>query len=214
MLISPRFDAQIDAATRPFKLGIFGGTFDPVHVGHLYIAECAREQFDLDGVLFIPTGKPAYKINTVSNAEDRYAMLLAGIAGNEHFDVSRIEMDRTGTTFTIDTLTLLKGRYGDRAELFFIVGSDTAADIAQWKRADEIKGMVTFLCAGRKISEDMRLAMLHNNKGFDLRFIDSLLIDVSSGQLRELVRGRRSIRYLVTDAVCAYISEQGLYRGQ
>ena len=213
--ISLRFDSLIDAAEKPFRLGLFGGTFDPIHIGHLHIAEMAREQFALDGVLFIPTGKPVRKIKAgFSNAQDRHAMVLGAIAGNEYFDVSRIEIDRKGTTYTIDTLRVLKDRYGDRAELFFIAGTDTAADISTWKDAAEIGRLVVVLCARRATSQDAEPALLQGESDLDIRLIDSALIDISSRELRDWVKRGRSIHYLVPSATRAYIKEQGLYRGQ
>lgn len=211
--LSPRFDPRILKSDHPFRLGIFGGTFDPVHIGHLHIAQRALEQFALDGVLFIPTGRPAWKINTVSPVEDRYAMLKAAVEGNEHFDVSRLEIDREGITYTIDTLRTLKERYQDKAELFFIVGADTAAEIATWKDADEIRTLVTFLCARRTNSKDTVHDMLHNDRGFEIRFIESSLIDISSRELREWIRVGRSIHYLVPEVIYSFISERGLYKG-
>jgi nicotinate-nucleotide adenylyltransferase len=228
--ISPRFDALIDARGavgtsgasststadgEPFRLGLFGGTFDPVHVGHLHIAECAREQFTLDGVLFIPTGRPVRKLaDGFSAAEDRHAMLRAAIAGNARFDVSRIEVERGGATYTIDTLRILKERYGRRATLFFIVGEDAAADLSTWKDAAEIARLVTVLRAKRPISAATEPPLVHNGIRFTIRDIDSRPIDVSSRQMREWVGQGRSIQYLVPDAACAYIKEQGLYRGR
>ncbi|MDR0350314.1 MAG: nicotinate-nucleotide adenylyltransferase [Coriobacteriales bacterium] len=214
LLISSRFDALIDAACTPFRLGLFGGTFDPVHIGHLHIAECAREQFALDGVLFIPTGQPVRKIATgFSGSEDRYAMLRAAVAGNACFDVSRIEIDRIGATYTIDTLRVIHERYGDKAQLFFITGADATADISTWKNAEEIAALTTILSAKRAIPRDAELTLLHNENSFDIRPIASCLLDVSSQGLRERVGQGHSIRYLVPDAVYAYIREQGLYQG-
>ena len=214
-LISQRFDPQIDAAraTRPFRLGLLGGTFDPLHIGHLHIAERALEQYSLDGILFIPTGAPAHKTQTcVSDAEERYAMLHEALADNSSFDASRIEIERGGTTYTIDTLRILKERYGDRAELFFIVGADMAADMKTWKNSEEVAGLITVLCARRLISDEEERALVQNNLKFDIRFIDSSLIDISSRELREWVRTGKSIRYLVPDTVYAYIIRHGLYR--
>jgi nicotinate-nucleotide adenylyltransferase len=217
-VISPRFDTLIDNAEyetdRPFRLGLFGGTFDPVHIGHLHIAERAREHYALDGVLFIPTGRPARKLaEGFSAAEDRHAMLVAATADNEHFDVSRLEIERCGVTYTIDTLHLIKERYGDRASLFFITGDDAAADIATWKNAEEIATLATVLSAKRAIPGDIERSLLHNVSHFHIESIDSCPIDVSSRELRAWVRQGRSIRYLVPDATYSYIREQRLYQG-
>ena len=200
-------------ATQPFRLGLFGGTFDPLHIGHLHIAERALEQFKLDGILFIPTGAPAHKLQTyVSDAEERYTMLHAALVDNHSFDVSRIEIEREGTTYTIDTLRILKERYGGKAELYFIAGADMAADMKTWKNSEEVAGLITVLCARRLITNEEEQILLQNNREFNIRFIDSSLIDVSSRELREWVRTDQSIRYLVPDTVYAYIIEHGLYR--
>jgi nicotinate-nucleotide adenylyltransferase len=230
MIISSRFDALIDAAgtpgtvstadaagtadAQPFRLGLFGGTFDPVHLGHLHIAECAREQFALDGVLFIPTGQPVRKLGAgFSAADDRHAMLKAAVAGNACFDVSRIEIERAGATYTIDTLRAIKERYGEKAALFFIVGFDAAFDMSTWKDAAEIAGLVTVLSAKRALPQDTEPSLLDNGSRFDIRLIDSCIIGVSSRELREWVKTGRSIHYLVPDATYSYIREQRLYRG-
>jgi nicotinate-nucleotide adenylyltransferase len=215
-IISPRFDPLIDAAREPFRLGIFGGTFDPVHVGHLHVAECAREQFALDGVLFVPTGQPVRKQEReLTPADDRFAMLKAAVAGNEQFDVSRIETDRAGTTYTIDTLRALRARYGERATLFFITGSDASSDMGTWKNANEISKLVTVLSARRvgfvNVGEAASKPAPKRIEPFDIRTIDSALIDVSSRQLREWVSEGRSIHYLVPSVTCSYIREQKLY---
>ncbi|MDR0347588.1 MAG: nicotinate-nucleotide adenylyltransferase [Coriobacteriales bacterium] len=212
-VISSRFDALIDKGGQPFRLGLFGGTFDPVHIGHLHVAQRAWEQFSLDGVLFVPTGKPVRKLGfKLSAAEDRYTMLKAAIAGNERFDVSRIEIERAGVTYTIDTLRVLKERFGEKLRLFFIVGSDAQLDIVTWKEADEIATLVTVLSAQRKISQDSAPLLPHNGNSFDIRHIDSCPLDVSSHELREWVRQGHSIQYLVPDVVYAYIKEQRLYQ--
>ena len=215
-VVSPAFDSQIDAAQVPFRLGLFGGTFDPVHVGHLHIAERAYEQFKLNGVLFIPAGIPAHKDQTeISGASHRYAMLLKAIKGNGHFDVSQIEIQRSGITYTIDTLHIIKERFQNHAELFFIVGADTAVEIGTWKDANEVTKLVTVLSARRTITpaQGQGSAPLQASCALDLCPIDSALVDISSRELRESVKAGKSIRYLVPDEVCTYIQEQGLYRG-
>jgi nicotinate-nucleotide adenylyltransferase len=213
-IVSPRFDALIAAADPPFRLGLFGGTFDPAHVGHLHVAERAREQFELNGVLFIPTGQPIRKLGArLSAADDRYAMLKAAVTGNEYFDVSRIEIERAGVTYTIDTLRALKARYGDHVQFFFIAGADAACDMSTWKDAEEIATLATVLSAKRTIPKDSGRTLLHNGSCFDIQYIDSCLIDVSSSELRAWVKQGRSIRHLVPDATYAYIKEQRLYQG-
>ena len=219
--ISPRFDAAIRAATaqQPFRLGLLGGTFDPVHIAHLHIAEQAYEQYSLGGVLLIPTGEPVWKLDGErSEAERRYAMAAAAVAGNQRFDISHIELERKGPTYTIDTLRAIKQRYADSLQLFFIVGADCAADIGNWKGAAEIAGLATILAAQRSApqqSGDLRAGMPNlpdNGRIFDVRQIDSTPMGLSSRMLRQWVAQGRSIRYLVPEAVLNYIEDTGLYR--
>ncbi|MCL1847685.1 MAG: nicotinate-nucleotide adenylyltransferase [Coriobacteriia bacterium] len=223
-VISQRFDPLIDAAVTPFRLGVFGGTFDPVHIGHLHIAERAREQFALDGILFIPSGIPPWKDRSeVSSAKDRHAMLLVAVAGNQQFDVSRLEMQREGVSYTIDTLRAIKQRYEDRVELFLIVGADVVADINSWKEAKEVAALVTLICARREIvkgsetvgvNKEEELIQLAADGGFTLCWIDSALVGISSSELRQWIAEGRSVHYLIPDATCSYIREQGLYQRQ
>jgi nicotinate-nucleotide adenylyltransferase len=215
--ISARFDDAIDARTgtdEPFRLGIFGGTFDPVHIGHMNIAERALEQFGLDGVLFIPTGRPVRKaLLRVSSTEDRCTMLEKALADNDRFDLSRIEVDREGATYTIDTLHALKERYGDKARFFFIVGADSAVDLPTWYKADEIAQLTEVLSAPRTIPETGSAAMVHTvTNGFVVHEIQAPSIDVASSELRAWAQQGRSLRYLVPDAVLDHIVRQGLYR--
>lgn len=225
--ISPRFDGAIRAATAraPFRLGILGGTFDPIHNAHLHIAERAYEQYSLDGVLVLPTGEPFWKPgNALTAAELRYAMVAAAIGDNSRFDISRMELDRGGPTYTIDSLRSINQAYGDRLQLFFIVGADCATDISNWKGAAEIAGLTTILAAKRafqqqsdgSLPDDVSLSgddrVTDNGMIFDIRQIDSAPMDMSSRMLRQWVRQGRSIRYLVPEAVFDFILNAGLYR--
>lgn len=215
--ISARFDPEIDAlpaGSKPFRLGLLGGTFDPVHIGHMNIAERALEQFKLDGVLFIPTGRPIRKALAQLSAGDiRCSLLKLAIASNPRFDLSHIELDRKGATYTIDTLRALKERYGDRVQLFFITGADSTVDLPTWKDADKIAQLVEVLSAPRTIAAAETPAMLHTDQSnFIIHEIQAPLIDVASSELRAWVRQGRSLRYLVPDVVCDYIEQQRLYR--
>ena len=127
---------------REYRLGIMGGTFDPVHYGHLVTAEQAREALDLDLVLFMPAGSPAFKDDeVVTSAEDRYAMTVLATAANADFIASRFEIDRDGTTYTADTLRALRACYPDNVKLFFITGADAILDIVTWHDAESIAGL-------------------------------------------------------------------------
>ncbi|MDR2196620.1 MAG: nicotinate-nucleotide adenylyltransferase [Coriobacteriales bacterium] len=194
------------------RLGIIGGTFDPVHLGHLHIAEQAYAQYGLDRVLFMPTGIPAWKQGRATTpAEDRFAMLAAAIAENPHFEPSRMEIDRPGITYTIDTLRALKTLYGDEVELFFILGADTARDLDGWKDAAEIARMATILVADRPQTEPAWGALATT---FVMQAIDTIPLSISASELRALAQAGRSLRYLVPEPVYAYILERGLYRAE
>jgi len=217
--ISPRFDARIAACTaaapsnRQFRLGLLGGTFDPVHIGHLILAQTAYEQFALDGVLFVPTGRPVRKLDTLStDAEARYAMIQRAIAGDERFDVSRIEIDRPGATYTIDTLRAMCALYGGGAQVFLIAGADAMVDLKTWKDADEIASSVIVLGAHRAGTKREAFTRGLEDGSFDIRLLAMPQLPVSSQEIRERVRGGRSVRYLVVDDVRAYIEDHHLYQ--
>ena len=197
------------------RLGIMGGTFDPIHFGHLVTAEEALVQFNLDRVVFMPTGNPAFKGGqVVSSAEDRYLMAVIATAANPDFDVSRMEVDRPGLTYTVDTLLGLRDEYGPAAELFFVTGADAVWDIVGWKDAEQIAGLATFIAATRPgyDLEAARAAHEAQATGFRIEYIEVPALAVSSTDLRARVAQRRAIRYLTPEAVGAYIEKHGLYR--
>lgn len=197
------------------RLGIMGGTFDPIHFGHLVTAEEALVQFNLDRVLFMPTGHPVLKAEQrLTSAEDRYLMTVIATAANPDFDVSRLEVDRPGLTYTIDTLTALRDEYGPAAELFFITGADAVWDIVGWKDAESIAGLATFIAATRP-GYDLAAARTSHERqatGFRIESIEVPALAISSTDLRARVAQRRAIRYLTPEAVGAYIEKRGLYR--
>ena len=135
---------------RTYRLGIMGGTFDPIHYGHLVTAEQAREALGLDLVLFMPAGSPAFKLDQeVSSPEDRYAMTVLATAANEAFYTSRLEIDREGVTYTVDTLTYLREQYPSNVHLYFITGADAILDIVSWRDAGQIAELATLIAATR-----------------------------------------------------------------
>ena len=132
------------------KIGIMGGTFDPVHYGHLVTAEGARCEFGLDQVLFLPSGIPPHKTKKrVSSAEHRYMMTVLATLSNPHFEVSRIDIDRKGISYTIDTLQILREQYGPKVELYFITGADAIFEIMSWKDSDQLLKIAHFIAATR-----------------------------------------------------------------
>jgi len=187
------------------KIGILGGTFNPVHIGHLILAEEAREKLGLDKIIFIPTALPPHKDNlNIAPAVDRLKMLKLAIKGNKYFTVSDVEIKRQGRSYTIDTLKELKRKHS-QDELYFIIGSDLLKYLNEWKDLNEIIKMVKFVAATRP--------------GFPLEeippYIKTLAIravDVSGFEVRQCVAGNKSFGYLVTDRVFDYIKKRKLYR--
>jgi nicotinate-nucleotide adenylyltransferase len=190
-----------------------GGTFDPIHYAHLFIAEEARERFGLDKVLFVPAGQPPHKTNhPVSDAEHRYAMTLLSTASNPFFEVSRIEIDRSGPSYSVDTIRTLKAEHGQDIEIYFIVGSDEALDLPNWHEAESLPQLVRFIAVPRP---GFRLDDLETKLPAPLFSVVDLLpltpMDISSTEIRARVAVGKSIRYMVTEGVEAYIYKHNLY---
>jgi nicotinate-nucleotide adenylyltransferase len=187
-----------------------GGTFDPIHHGHLVAAEEVRYALGLERVIFIPAGQPWQKgEGDVTPAGKRYEMTKLATDANPSFEVSRIELDREGPTFTIDTLREIGSEVGD-AQLFFITGADATHDILTWKDPDEVLGLATFVAVTRPGHDLGELDDLRVRARVVVIEIPALAI--SSTDIRRRVAEGRPIRYLVPDPVARYISDQGLYR--
>ena len=180
------------------RLGVMGGTFDPIHHGHLVAASEVGHFLDLDEVIFVPTGQPWQKNGRqVSPAEDRYLMTVIATASNPRFSVSRVDIDRPGETYTIDTLRDLRAERGPDAELYFITGADALAKMISWRDTDELFELATFVGCTRP--------------GHRLT-IESPALAISSTECRERVRAGQPIWYLVPDGIVQYISKRHLYR--
>ena len=185
-----------------------GGTFDPVHHGHLVAASEVQARFELDEVIFVPTGQPWQKTDRkVSAAEDRYLMTVIATASNPRFSVSRVDIDRGGTTFTIDTLNDLHAAYPE-AELFFITGADALEQILSWRQAEELFSLSHFVGVTRP---GYRLDDAHVPIG-SVSLIDVPAMAISSTACRERVATGLPVWYLVPDGVVQYISKRDLYR--
>lgn len=196
------------SSKRARRLGIMGGSFDPIHIGHLVCAEEARWQFDLDEVLFIPAGQPWQK-RDVSPAEDRFTLTVLATAGNKHFAVSRAEIDRVGPTYTLDTLRTLRSFYGSGADFFFITGADAVLEILTWKDPEAVLAQAHLIAASRPDYDLDRLDLARFRGRVNVIQIPALAI--SSTDIRRRVAGGRPIRYLVPEQVADYIEERGLY---
>jgi nicotinate-nucleotide adenylyltransferase len=194
------------------RLGVMGGTFDPIHYGHLVTAEEALVQFGLDAVVFVPTGRPWMKQDrTVSSAEDRYLMTVIATASNPKFEVSRIEVDREGPTYTVDTLRALAAEHPD-AELTFITGADAMLEILEWKDPEEVLSLAHFIAATRPGYDLTRFESQAPARTANVSLMSIPALAISSTDIRERIREGRPIRYLVPEGVKSYVEKAGLYR--
>ncbi len=199
------------------NIGLMGGTFDPVHHGHLFAAEAAREAFMLNKVLFLPTGSPPHKRDRdISAAAHRIKMLELAIARNPYFEVCSVETDRVGMTYTVDTLEQLT-RESPLANFYFIIGADTLMEIGGWKSFHEVAVLCRFIVIHRPgilpaaaLKEAERLKVDVQAR---IEFLESLHLQISSMDIRNRVLEERSIRYIVPEAVLSYIQAFHLYRG-
>jgi nicotinate-nucleotide adenylyltransferase len=199
--------------SRPNRLGVMGGTFDPVHVGHLVTAEEALWQFGLDQVVFVPTGQPWMKADReVSPAEHRYLMTVIATSGNPRFAVSRLEVDRQGPTYTADTLQQLRREAENKVELFFITGADAMLEILQWKEHEEVLSLAHFIAATRPGYDLARFERAAPSSYPDVSIMHIPALSISSTDIRRRVAEGEPIRYLVTEGVDTYIRKTGLYR--
>jgi nicotinate-nucleotide adenylyltransferase len=193
-------------------IGVMGGTFDPIHQGHLVAAEEARWQFDLDQVVFVPTGQPWQKPVGVSPAEDRYRMTELATASNPGFTVSRLEVDHPGPTYTVDTLRRLRAAQPDGARLFFIIGADAMLQILTWKEPDQVLALAELIAATRPGFDLDRLVSQVPGAAGRVHRMDIPALAISSSDLRARVARGIPIRYLVPDEVARYIHDHALYR--
>lgn len=196
------------------RLGIMGGTFDPIHHGHLVTAEEALWQFHLDEVVFVPTGQPWMKADRddVAPAEHRYLMTVVATAGNPRFTVSRVDVERAGPTYTVDTLEAIRTERRDHAELFFITGADAVLEIFRWKDPDELLERVHFIAATRPGYDIARFERDAPTRHPHISVMDIPALAISSSDIRRRVQEAEPIRYLVPEAVHQYIAKFGLYR--
>ena len=207
------------ASVAPGSLGILGGTFDPIHIAHLAVAEEARESLALDRVLFIPAGQPPHKPGqAVSSGEERLAMIELAIAGNPAFAASRVELDRDGPSYTVDTRDALREERvtaGLSPDLVFIVSAEAFAAFGTWREPKRVLELATIAVAPRDGFPDAtREAVVREFPDHADRvvFLDGPRLRLSASDLRERAAAGRSLRYLVPDAVAAHIEDHALYR--
>ncbi len=187
------------------RIGILGGTFNPIHIGHLILGEEALWKLNLDKVIFVPVYLPVHKEEEVIlDAQHRLKMALLATEGNPKFEVSKIEIDSKQKSYSVDTLKEFRKQYGPGAELFFITGSDSLKELVSWKKIDEIFKLSRFIVAERpgfpieKIPDEIQTVIITE-------------IEVSSSEVRKRLKEKKSIRYLVPDKVREYIENNRLY---
>ncbi|MGM0445106.1 MAG: nicotinate-nucleotide adenylyltransferase [Bacillota bacterium] len=196
------------------KFAIIGGTFNPVHIGHLIIAERAYLEFNLDKVIFMPAGNPPHKSNEkVINKKHRINMLKTVIDDNDHFDLSLWEIDNKGKSYTVRTIDYFKDKY-DIDKVNLIIGTDSLSQIYSWYQPSYVLSNSNLIIAKRsgysypEIMKDQRLRKYQEN----INLLDNSLIDISSTMIRNYIRDNKSIRYLTPDVIIDYIKENNLYR--
>lgn len=188
------------------KIGILGGTFNPVHLGHLVMAEAARDQLELDRVYFVPSFLPPHKtsVNVVSH-KHRLEMVRLALKGNKSFYCSDIEIKRKGKSYTIDTIKQFQNKFGAKEKFYFLLGEDGCEGLAKWKNINELKKLVNFVVVSRPGVSKRKTAI-------PVKLVNIPGLDVSSSHIRHLIKTRHSIKYLVPKAVEKYIKEKKLFR--
>ena len=197
------------------SIAIMGGAFDPPHFGHFVTAQTVYDSFDVDKVIIMPLGDAPHKENSRTKAEDRYNMVLAGIDDNDAFDISDMEINRKGKTYTVDTIAEIK-KINPELKIYFVIGADEAKMLDTWHEPERLLKMCSFIAVSRpgfdrneliKIVDEVRKKYC-----CDIHYIDVPALDISSSDLREKISEGRSIKYLVPDKTEKYINEHNLYR--
>ncbi|WP_232013816.1 nicotinate-nucleotide adenylyltransferase [Glycomyces terrestris] len=193
------------------RIGVFGGTFDPPHLGHLVAASEAAFECRLDEVVFVPAGDPWQKAHVkVSDAAARLEMTRLAVGSDPLFRVSTCDLDRGGATYAVDTVADVRAEYDGEVELFFIIGADSLENLHTWHRVADLVKAVKFIALNRPGHSRREV---DTSFGIDVEFIDMPAVDLSSTGCRQRVREGQPVRYLVPDAVAEFIEERGLYRG-
>lgn len=193
------------------RIGVMGGTFDPIHLGHLMIAEAVWNEYRLDKILFIPSANPPHKSNVLTSAKHRFNMALLATCSNPHFEVSSIEMERKGPSYTVDTIKELKQIYGPKAELYFIIGADSIKELPTWHNIDELLTLCHFVATRRPGYEPDLKLVEEDYKDADIRVLETPELEISSTDIRRRIKKGYSIQYITTEQVQQYIRKEGLY---
>jgi len=188
------------------RVGILGGTFNPIHIGHLTIAQMVREQMKLDKVLFIPSNLPPHKSKKyVVSAKDRYHMVRLAIQGNPHFEISDFEINKEGKSYSIETVSYFRDLFGRSTKFFFIIGSDLLPTLQTWRRISEIERIVSFVAVHRPGFKEKRSKV-------KVKLITIPGLQTSSSYVRHRITLGKTVKYLVPDDIIRYIADKKLYR--
>jgi nicotinate-nucleotide adenylyltransferase len=198
----------VSSTAGPRRIGVLGGTFDPIHLGHLVAASEALHQLELDQVVFVPAGRPWQK-SVYSDGEDRFLMTTLGVMGHARFSTSRVELDRRGPTYTVDTLSTMRDFWGEETKLFFITGGDTLAGLSTWHEVHKLAGVAELVAVTRPGSDVGSIA--REDTWPNIHVLDIPLLAVSGTDVRRRVASGRPIDFLVPPEVVSYIRDHGLY---
>ena len=195
------------------NIGVLGGTFDPIHIGHLIVAEEARVRLGFNEVLFVPAGQPWLKLDhNITPAVHRVEMVRRAIAANPHFKLCTLEAEHSGPSYTVDTMTMLQRQLGSEAALFFLLGRDTLAGLSLWKEPEKLVQLCRLVVAPRLGSKDLKQLETSISGLLDKVIqLDMPVIGISSSEIRQRIAQGLSIRYLVPAEVEKYITEQKIY---
>ena len=199
------------------RIGIMGGTFDPIHYGHLAAAEAARVEFGLCKVIFMPAGNPPHKQSQkISDAEHRYRMTALATSSNSGFEVSRLEVDKAGITYTFDTMEELRSIYGEAPEIYFITGADAVLELLTWYKIGELLTLCKFIAVTRPGFDiwklEQKIAEISSKYDGEIICLEVPLLEISSTDIRERIRSGKPVKYLLPEEVEAYIHKNGLYK--
>ncbi len=202
--------------TMPQRIGIFGGTFNPIHLGHLVIAEAAWQEYDLDKVVFVPASHPPHKQqdSDVAPNELRYEMVRLAIADNPHFDISDVELRREGLSYTVDTLRYFHTQYPAGTEFYFIIGTDTLEQLPTWKYIDELIELCHFVSALRphyQVNWEHLTERFGDLAQTRIHYLATPQLEISATDLRRRLCTGQSVRYLMPDPVRRRLTEKGIY---
>ena len=196
------------------KIGILGGTFNPIHLGHLAMAKAALMKLKLNAVIFVPSCLPPHKsVEDVIDAKKRLAMVKLVVKGNSKFRISRFEIKKGGRSYSINTVKYLRSVYGSKTKFYFIIGQDSFTTLGSWKNIPQLLKLVTFVVVNRPGVRKIKVTdTFYDFKNVSVTFITSPALDISSSYIRAAIAKGKSVKYLLPESVFQYIEKKRLYR--